>query len=654
MNAAETIRGKLLLEQEAADVNVKIRRYHSDNGVFSSREFCEHCDELKQKLRFCGVGAKFQNGVAERSIQTVCSMARSNIIHATLHYPQYKFIGLWALAMDYAIWCYNKIPPGGHGPSPEELWSSIKSPRSGLSRGHVFGCPVYVLDPALQDGAKIPKWNSRARQGIFVGFSKRHSSTVPLIFNPSTQHVSPQYHVIFDDAFTTVPCLTTLEERDDIFANLFHSSREKYIDEHDPAASDISADSLLGPDWHSSDDDNTSADALRDVAEGAPVDASEGASVGSSEDVSVSVDSQDSASNGELDGESEGEVVGDPEGETDGATAGDTVGSGDQTNAGPSSQSPLHSNEQRPSPPPRRSPRLRQPPVRSNWKGSLLATFLTVPCYALHSINECIQPPALSANFGSHNGSLHQRQKIRRAYLTELSLAQDDWHDVAESVELGTSLFAHYLKPDLSDDLGSYTITDVQPHILKAKAATHDADNPTYTQAMNSPQQDSWYDSMVIELETLLRINAWTLVKRDPSMKVLPMTWAFKLKRYPDDLAKKFKARFCVRGDRQVEGIDYFETWAPVVQWTTVRSMMILATNKKLCSAQADITAAFVHAPLDENDDVYVQQPRGFEVPGNYVLKLNRSVYGIKQAPRNFFKYLKKHLQREGRRPHAV
>jgi hypothetical protein len=72
------------------------------------------------------------------------------------------------------------------------------------------------------------------------------------------------------------------------------------------------------------------------------------------------------------------------------------------------------------------------------------------------------------------------------------------------------------------------------------------------------------------------------------------MTWAFKLKRYPDGLAKKFKARFCVRGDRQVEGVDYFETWAPVVQWTTVRSMMILATNQTLCSAQADITAAFV------------------------------------------------------------
>ena len=56
-----------------------------------------------------------------------------------------------------------------------------------LSCSHVFGCPVYILDPALQDGKKILKWDSRAHQGIFVGFSHEHSSLVPLIFNPHTQ-----------------------------------------------------------------------------------------------------------------------------------------------------------------------------------------------------------------------------------------------------------------------------------------------------------------------------------------------------------------------------------------------------------------------------------------------------------------------------------
>ena len=166
-------------------------------------------------------------------------------------------------------------------------------------------------------------------------------------------------------------------------------------------------------------------------------------------------------------------------------------------------------------------------------------------------------------------------------------------------ISQGIGEFIAYLKPDLSDCLGANTITDVQPHVLKAKASKNDADSPSFRQAMNSHDADKWCEACEIELETLRKIDAWTLVKRESWMRVLPMTWAFKLKRFPDGLPKKFKARFCVRGDRQKEGIDYFETWAPVVQWTTVRSMLILAAKQGICTAQADITAAFAHAPLE-------------------------------------------------------
>jgi hypothetical protein len=83
-SAGETIRGKLLLEREAAESGVAISRYHSDNGTFSSDEFQKHCQALKQKISLSGVGAKFQNGVAERSIGTTCNMARANMLHATM------------------------------------------------------------------------------------------------------------------------------------------------------------------------------------------------------------------------------------------------------------------------------------------------------------------------------------------------------------------------------------------------------------------------------------------------------------------------------------------------------------------------------------------------------------------------------------------
>eukprot|EP00956_Cyclotella_meneghiniana_P044824 scaffold338353_cov235-Cyclotella_meneghiniana.AAC.1 len=80
--------------------------------------------------------------------------------------------------------------------------------------------------------------------------------------------------------------------------------------------------------------------------------------------------------------------------------------------------------------------------------------------------------------------------------------------------------------------------------------------------------------------------------------------------------------------------------------------MLTLASKLGLKSCQADITAAFVHAPLDPGEEIYVKQPKGHERQGpngkELVLKLNRSVYGLRQSPRNFFQYLKNHLADNG------
>ena len=79
----------------------------------------------------------------------------------------------------------------------------------------------------------------------------------------------------------------------------------------------------------------------------------------------------------------------------------------------------------------------------------------------------------------------------------------------------------------------------------------------------------------------------------------VPSTWAFRCKRYPDGSVRKLKARFCARGDKQVEGIDYFDTFAPVINWTTVRLMLILTLILNFSTCQVDYTAAFVHSPID-------------------------------------------------------
>jgi hypothetical protein len=105
-----------------------------------------------------------------------------------------------------------------------------------------------------------------------------------------------------------------------------------------------------------------------------------------------------------------------------------------------------------------------------------------------------------------------------------------------------------------------------------------------------------------------------------------------------------------VRGDRQVEGIDYDEKYAPVVSWSTVRMMLCLSASTGLATKQVDFSNAFVHAHLKPNENIFVACPRGFETDTDdaKVLKLRRSLYGLVQAPLYWGNHLKSALEEEG------
>ena len=124
-----------------------------------------------------------------------------------------------------------------------------------------------------------------------------------------------------------------------------------------------------------------------------------------------------------------------------------------------------------------------------------------------------------------------------------------------------------------------------------------------------------------------------------------------KVKRYPDGRFHKIKARFCARGDKQVEGVDYFDKYAPVISWSTVRLLLCLSISQGWKSRQVDFSNAFVQATLKES--IYVTLPTGFEGPdgqhrSEVVLKLNKSLYGLVQAPMYWYNHLKAELKRVG------
>ena len=209
LNTSSTLHSKMEIDREAYHLGFSLKHFRSDNGVFVSKAFQDNLRLLCQTHDASGVGAKHQNGVAERAIWTTSYLARAMHIHAALKWPKSYNINLWPFALSHAAYICNHLP-GRDNLSPEEKWTTSVAPHHRhLRRLKPWGCPCYVLDPTIQDGKKIPKWKPRSRQGRFLGLSPSHASSVGLILNPKTKRITLQFHVLYDEFFHTVQDATS-------------------------------------------------------------------------------------------------------------------------------------------------------------------------------------------------------------------------------------------------------------------------------------------------------------------------------------------------------------------------------------------------------------------------------------------------------------
>ena len=186
-------------------MGVQVKEYHTDNGIFKSQAYVKEIIEKQQKIRYSGVGAKWQNGVAEGGIRIIVSRARTMMIHAALLWPETANDSLWPLAVSHAAHIYNHTPNELNGIAPVEVFTRTVSDGNVLKNLHTWGCPTYVLEPKLTSaGGKIPKWQPRSQRGQYVGVSPSHAENIALVLNNRTGYISPQYHVVFDDWFETI------------------------------------------------------------------------------------------------------------------------------------------------------------------------------------------------------------------------------------------------------------------------------------------------------------------------------------------------------------------------------------------------------------------------------------------------------------------
>lgn len=168
------------------------------------------------------------------------------------------------------------------------------------------------------------------------------------------------------------------------------------------------------------------------------------------------------------------------------------------------------------------------------------------------------------------------------------------------------------------------------------------ADNTpeTFREAINGPDSSEWWSAMKKEISACEAQDTWVIIPRAslPSgTNILPVKWVYKMKTNEEGVRIQFKARVTPKGFRQKEGIDYFEVFAHTGKYKTLRVLLALAAGMDYEINQLDVPSAFVRADLDEV--VYMEMPEGFTEP-NMVCRLQKSLYGLKQSPRNWNRLL--------------
>lgn len=184
-------------------------------------------------------------------------------------------------------------------------------------------------------------------------------------------------------------------------------------------------------------------------------------------------------------------------------------------------------------------------------------------------------------------------------------------------------------------------ITRAKNGIYKPKILLSDLSNSEPSTIQEALAHNKWNQAIHDEFNALVRNQTWSLVPLPPNRHTVGCKWVFKLKKNPDGSVSRYKARLVAKGFHQQAGLDYSETFSPVVKPITIRIILTIALARGWPVRQLDINNAFLNGILKE--DIYMEQPPGFDqstTNSSLVCKLHKAIYELKQAPRAWFERL--------------
>ena len=167
-------------------------------------------------------------------------------------------------------------------------------------------------------------------------------------------------------------------------------------------------------------------------------------------------------------------------------------------------------------------------------------------------------------------------------------------------------------------------------------------------EALQSKNARDWKQAADTEYNALVENKTWDLVEPPVGCKPIGCRWLFKVKHTSTGEIEKFKGRLVAKGYSQTYGIDYVETFSPVVKFSSIRALLAYAVENNMEIHQMDVVTAFLNGELDE--DIYMDQPEGYTLKGkeHLVCKLRKSLYGLKQSPRCWNATFSEHMHKAG------
>ena len=184
---------------------------------------------------------------------------------------------------------------------------------------------------------------------------------------------------------------------------------------------------------------------------------------------------------------------------------------------------------------------------------------------------------------------------------------------------------------------------DEEMAMLTETAEAEALEPASLAEAKRHPDWPDWEQALAEELTTLHEAGTWEIVEPPPGVNIVGSKWVFKAKKDAEGNVAHKKARLVAQGFSQIPGIDYFNTYAPVARLASIRTILALAARNDMELHQIDIKGAYLNGKLNEKEVIYMRQPPGYASknhPTNYVCRLRKTLYGLKQSGRRWYQRL--------------